>query len=89
MAIATAVPQTITIKDAATRLGVHENTIRNWIDRGLLDGYRTPTGQRKLVLASVQEIEGQMYISEPEVVEVKHKVPQQRPGLVKEADRYL
>ncbi len=54
-------PATIPIADAAERLGVHENTIRNWIDQGLLDGYRTPTGRRKLRLDSVERLEREMF----------------------------
>jgi excisionase family DNA binding protein len=34
--------QTITIREAATLLGVHENTIRNWIDTDLIEAYRMP-----------------------------------------------
>ena len=54
-------PPTVAIKDAAVRLGVHENTIRNWVDRGLLDGYRTPTGRRKLRLDDVERLQREMY----------------------------
>lgn len=54
-------PPTVAIKDAAARLGVHENTIRSWVDRGLLDGYRTPTGRRKVRLDDVERLEREMY----------------------------
>ena len=54
-------PTTITIKDAAERLGVHENTIRNWIDRQLLDSYRLPSGHRRLPLAEVTRIEEEVF----------------------------
>jgi excisionase family DNA binding protein len=54
-------PQTIPISEAARRLGVHENTVRNWIDHGLLTGYRTPTGRRKLRLESVERLEREMF----------------------------
>jgi excisionase family DNA binding protein len=57
----TLVPATIAISEAADRLGVHENTVRNWIDHGLLDGYRTPTGRRKLRLKSVERLEREMF----------------------------
>lgn len=33
---------TINVRSAAARLGVHENTIRNWVDRGLLQAIRLP-----------------------------------------------
>jgi excisionase family DNA binding protein len=57
----THVPTTIPISVAAERLGVHENTVRNWIDRGLLDGYLTPTRRRKLRLDSVERLEREMF----------------------------
>jgi excisionase family DNA binding protein len=57
----TLVPATLPISEAAERLGVHENTVRNWIDQGLLDGYRTPTGRRKLRLDSVERLEREMF----------------------------
>jgi excisionase family DNA binding protein len=57
----TLVPTTIPISVAAERLGVHENTVRNWIDRGLLNGYLTPTGRRKLRLDSVERLEREMF----------------------------
>lgn len=58
---ATLAPATITISEASDRLGVHENTVRNWIDRGLLHGYRTPSGRRKLRLESVERLEREMF----------------------------
>jgi excisionase family DNA binding protein len=58
---ATLAPTTIPISEAADRLGVHENTVRNWIDLGLLDSYRTPTGRRKLRLESVERLEREMF----------------------------
>jgi excisionase family DNA binding protein len=57
----TLVPTTVPISEAAVRLGVHENTVRNWIDQGLLNGYRTPTGRRKLRLDSVERLEREMF----------------------------
>lgn len=54
-------PPTIAIKDAAARLNVHENTIRSWVDRGVLNGYRTPTGRRKVRLDDVERVEHEMY----------------------------
>lgn len=54
-------PTTIPISVAAERLGVHENTVRNWIDHGLLDGYLTPTGRRKLRLSSVERLQREMF----------------------------
>lgn len=65
----TLAPPTIPIAVAAERLGVHENTVRNWVDRGLLDGYLTPTRRRKLRLDSVERLEREMF-GFPPVVEL-------------------
>jgi excisionase family DNA binding protein len=71
----THVPTTIPISVAAERLGVHENTVRNWIDRGLLDGYLTPTGRRKLRLTSVERLEREMFGFPSPVVELTDPTP--------------
>jgi excisionase family DNA binding protein len=71
-------PTTIPISVAAERLGVHENTVRNWIDRGLLDGYLTPTGRRKLRLSSVERLQREMFGPPSPMVEMTdfHDPPQ-------------
>jgi len=71
----TQAPTTIPISVAAERLGVHENTVRNWIDRGLLDGYMTPTGRRKLRLDSVERIQREMFGIPSPVVELAEPTP--------------
>lgn len=40
---------------AAERFHVHPRTIRNWISRGLITGYRTPTG--RAIRVDLDEIE--------------------------------
>lgn len=68
---------TITIKDAAARLDVHENTIRNWIDRQILSAYRLPSGQRRLPLAEVERIEEEIFGVPSSLAEVETtKAPQ-------------
>lgn len=54
-------PPTISIKDAAARLGVHENTVRAWFDGGILDGYMSPTRRRKVLLDSVERRAREMF----------------------------
>jgi hypothetical protein len=75
----TLVPTTIPISVAAERLGVHENTVRNWIDRRLLDGYLMPTGRRKLRLDSVERLEREMFGFPSPAVEITefHETPPQ------------
>ncbi len=45
----------ITIKQAAELLKVHPNTIRNWIERGILKRYQVTRGYR--VLLKTEDIE--------------------------------
>ena len=45
----------ITIKQAAELLGVHPNTIRNWIKTGILRHYQVGRGYR--VLLKTEDIE--------------------------------
>jgi len=54
-------PRNIHIKDAAERLGVHENTIRNWIDRNVLRAYRLPSGVRRLPVEEVERMEHELF----------------------------
>ena len=54
-------PPTISIKYAAARLGVHENTVRAWFDDGILKGYMSPTGRRKVLLDSVERRTREMF----------------------------
>lgn len=51
----------IAIKDAAERLGVHENTIRNWIDRNFLRAYRLPSGTRRLPVEEIERVERDLF----------------------------
>jgi excisionase family DNA binding protein len=76
----TLAPTTIPISVAAERLGVHENTVRNWIDRGLLDGYLTPTGRRKLRLTSVERLEREMFGFPSPAVEMTEPTPAPPPS---------
>lgn len=47
----------VSVHDAAVQLGVHENTIRNWTDRGILMAIRLPaSGHRRLDAGAVAEL---------------------------------
>jgi excisionase family DNA binding protein len=54
-------PRYIPIKEAAERFGVHENTIRNWIDRNVLRAYRLPSGVRRLPVEEVERLERDLF----------------------------
>ena len=42
------------ISEAASRLGVHQNTIRKWADDGIIPSLRLPSGHRRF---EVDELE--------------------------------
>jgi len=44
------------VGEAAELLGVHENTIRAWCERGYLRVISSPTYQRRITRASVESI---------------------------------
>jgi excisionase family DNA binding protein len=82
-------PQTASIKDAAVRLGVHENTIRNWIDRGILRSYRLPSGHRRLLAEEVERLEGEMFSVPTSVNELstRRRAPKQGGKVQRAAGR--
>lgn len=46
----------LTIREAAARLGVHESTVRRYADRGLIAVKRLPSGVRRLSEADVDAL---------------------------------
>lgn len=46
----------LTIREAARRLGVHESTVRRYADRGLIGVKRLPSGVRRLSEADVDAL---------------------------------
>lgn len=47
----------ITIREAARRLGVHENTVRRYADRGLIRAVRLPSGVRRVRRTDIDALE--------------------------------
>ena len=47
----------ISFREAAQRLGVHENTVRRYADRGLIKAVRLPSGVRRLRRADVEAMQ--------------------------------
>lgn len=41
-------PSSLTLREAARLLGVHESTVRRYADRGLISSSRLPSGVRRL-----------------------------------------
>lgn len=48
------------LRTAARVLGVHENTVRRWVDRGLLAAVRNPSGVRRLRAHDVHRLRASM-----------------------------
>lgn len=50
------------IRTAARELGVHENTIRNWIDRRIIGFFRLPSGVRRIPVTEVERLQREMFV---------------------------
>ncbi|MCA1700891.1 MAG: MerR family transcriptional regulator [Actinobacteria bacterium] len=51
----------LSVRETARRLGVHENTIRNWEQRGLLRAMRLPgSGYRRFGADQVDQLRAEM-----------------------------
>lgn len=57
------------VREAARGLGVHENTLRRWEERGLIRAVRLPTGVRRFRAEDVESLRSQMFSGFPPVVE--------------------
>jgi excisionase family DNA binding protein len=52
----------LNVRDTARALGVHENTVRNWEQRGLLRAVRLPgSGFRRFAAADVERHRDEMF----------------------------
>lgn len=49
------------VRQAAKTLGVHENTLRRWEERGLLRAVRLPSGVRRFRSEDVDELRARMF----------------------------
>ncbi|MGZ5474584.1 MAG: MerR family DNA-binding transcriptional regulator [Thermoanaerobaculia bacterium] len=53
------------VRQAAQMLGVHENTLRRWEQKGLLHAVRLPSGVRRFDAAEVAAMRTEMYRGMP------------------------
>jgi len=51
----------IQVRQAARALGVHENTIRRWEERGLLRAVRLPSGVRRFRAEDIEAVREGMF----------------------------
>jgi excisionase family DNA binding protein len=59
----------MTVRDSARRLGVHENTLRRWEEKGLIQAVRLPSGVRRFRSEDIATVRRQMFSGFPEAVE--------------------
>ena len=60
--MSTAVPEQLNVRETARRLGVHENTVRNWAERGILRASRLPgSGYRRFAVEDVERLAREMH----------------------------
>jgi len=53
--------QRLSVRETARRLGVHENTVRNWEERGIVRAVRLPgSGYRRFDPAEVERLRHEM-----------------------------
>ena len=54
--------QLLNVRDTAQALGVHENTVRNWEERGILRAIRLPgSGFRRFAVDDVERLRSEMF----------------------------
>jgi excisionase family DNA binding protein len=53
--------QLMKVREVARRLGVHENTVRRWEERGLLRAVRLPSGVRRFRPEDVEAMRAEMF----------------------------
>lgn len=56
-----AMAQLMKVREVARTLGVHENTVRRWEERGLLRAVRLPSGVRRFRPEDVEAIRAEMF----------------------------
>jgi excisionase family DNA binding protein len=61
----------LSVRETAQLLGVHENTVRNWTNRGLLRAARLPSGVRRFQRAEVERIRAEIFAPAVETPIVK------------------
>ena len=49
-------PRLLTISQAARLLGVHQNTLRSWADKGLVRHVKLPSGYRRFSLDEIKRL---------------------------------
>lgn len=72
------VSQLMKVREAARTLGVHENTVRRWEERGLLRAVRLPSGIRRFRPEDVEAMRAEMFSGFAPLEEADDVVPVKR-----------
>lgn len=64
-----AMAELMQVREAARALGVSENTIRRWEDRGLIPAVRLPSGVRRFRPEDIESARARMYEGLPALAE--------------------
>jgi len=84
--MSTAPPQLFNVRETARRLGVYENTVRNWADRGILRAIRLPgSGYRRFAAEDVDRIAREMRAAAAPVEEARAVRPERGRVVGREA----
>ena len=66
----------LNVRDTATVLGVHENTVRKWEKSGVLRGIKLPgSGFRRFPRAEVERVRAEVMSSYPDATQVPDGQP--------------
>src|SRR5688572_12460453 len=68
-------PELMKVREVARTLGVHENTVRRWEERGLLRAVRLPSGVRRFRPEDVEAMRAEMFSGFPPLREDDDVVP--------------
>jgi excisionase family DNA binding protein len=63
------------VRQAARGLGVHENTLRRWEERGFIRAVHLPSGVRRFRAEDVEALKAQMFTGFPPIVEASGQSP--------------
>lgn len=75
------------VRQAASELGVHENTIRNWEAQGLLHGIRLPgSGFRRFPKEEIERMRREMFETYAPATEIPERTQTGVRGQVVEGD---
>jgi excisionase family DNA binding protein len=81
------VDKRLSVRDTARKLGVHENTVRNWESKGILRAVKLPgSGYRRFDSAEVARLHGEMVDGLAPASEGPIIRPKNKPRLVREDD---